>query len=250
VYAATYGGLSISTDGGATFTNLTNANGLGNDIVNGVYASGGTVYAASGAGLSIGVGSGSSTGGAGGNAGAGGNGGTGGASGGGAALGGNGGAGGNAGTAGTGGTGVVGTNGASGSPNGTAGGAGGVGGNGTAGTSGGNGGDGALGGSGSVAGANGVGGVGTDGPASASKSAKGAAKRLASVQRAARGTGPTARLSAPLAEHEQEHAERLVAYVFFFFFSPHADKLAHHWQPVLWTFALLCLLLFAFSTCA
>ena len=52
VYAATYGGgLSISNDGGATFTNYTN--GLGSNFVNGVYAQGSTVYAATLGGLSI-----------------------------------------------------------------------------------------------------------------------------------------------------------------------------------------------------
>jgi len=53
VYAATSGGLSISTDGGGTFTNKTTANGLGNNWVRGVYASGSTVYAATSGGLSI-----------------------------------------------------------------------------------------------------------------------------------------------------------------------------------------------------
>ena len=38
VYAATNRGLSISTDGGATFTNRTPADGLGSNIVEGVYA--------------------------------------------------------------------------------------------------------------------------------------------------------------------------------------------------------------------
>lgn len=37
VYAATLGGISISTDSGATFTNKTTANGLGNNEVKGVY---------------------------------------------------------------------------------------------------------------------------------------------------------------------------------------------------------------------
>jgi hypothetical protein len=54
VYAATDGGLSISTNGGATFTNRTFLNsGLGSNIVFGVYADGGTVYAATFGGLSI-----------------------------------------------------------------------------------------------------------------------------------------------------------------------------------------------------
>jgi hypothetical protein len=53
VYAATSGGLSISTDGGATFTNRTTADGLAIDFVRGVYTVGGNVYAASNGGLSI-----------------------------------------------------------------------------------------------------------------------------------------------------------------------------------------------------
>ena len=55
MYAATAGGLSISTDGGATFTTYTTANGLGSNFVLGVYADGATVYAATnGGGLGIG----------------------------------------------------------------------------------------------------------------------------------------------------------------------------------------------------
>ncbi|MBB3842005.1 parallel beta-helix repeat protein, partial [Runella defluvii] len=53
VYAATSTGLSISTDGGATFTKKTTTNGLGNNTVYGVYAVGTTVYAATAGGLSI-----------------------------------------------------------------------------------------------------------------------------------------------------------------------------------------------------
>ena len=53
VYAATYGGLSISTDGGATFTTKTPADGLGSYWVNDVFASGSNVYAATSQGLSI-----------------------------------------------------------------------------------------------------------------------------------------------------------------------------------------------------
>ena len=53
VYAATTGGLSISTDGGATFTSKTTANGLGAKSVRGVFASGAIVYAATTGGLSI-----------------------------------------------------------------------------------------------------------------------------------------------------------------------------------------------------
>ncbi|MFH1263856.1 MAG: hypothetical protein V1495_10510 [Pseudomonadota bacterium] len=46
--------MSISTDGGATFTNRTTADGLGDNDVNGVFAVGSTVYAATdGGGLSI-----------------------------------------------------------------------------------------------------------------------------------------------------------------------------------------------------
>ncbi len=51
--SATGGGLSISTDGGATFTNKTTANGLGSNDVRGVFVVGTTVYAATGGGLSI-----------------------------------------------------------------------------------------------------------------------------------------------------------------------------------------------------
>jgi hypothetical protein len=55
IYAATEGGLSISTDGGATYINKTtsNSNGLGSNRVFGVYASGSMVYAATFDGLSI-----------------------------------------------------------------------------------------------------------------------------------------------------------------------------------------------------
>jgi hypothetical protein len=62
VYAATLpdvavGGVSISTDGGATFTNRTSGpspgNGLGSNVVRGVYAVGSTVYAATSGGVSI-----------------------------------------------------------------------------------------------------------------------------------------------------------------------------------------------------
>ena len=54
VYAATGGGLSISTNGGNSFANKTTANGLGHNIVRGVFVSGSTVYAATEGGLSIG----------------------------------------------------------------------------------------------------------------------------------------------------------------------------------------------------
>ncbi|MBK7203333.1 hypothetical protein [Candidatus Amarolinea dominans] len=53
VYAATAGGLSISTDGGLAFNNRTTANGLGSNDVNGVAANGSAVYVATTAGLSI-----------------------------------------------------------------------------------------------------------------------------------------------------------------------------------------------------
>uniref|UniRef100_UPI0040488AAD hypothetical protein n=1 Tax=Algoriphagus sp. TaxID=1872435 RepID=UPI0040488AAD len=53
VYAATEGGLAISTDGGASFTNRTTANGLGSNAVLGVYASGSTVYATTIGGLGV-----------------------------------------------------------------------------------------------------------------------------------------------------------------------------------------------------
>jgi len=57
VYVGTYGGpdggLRISTDGGATFTTRTTANGLGDNGVGGVYAVGSTIYAATNDGFSI-----------------------------------------------------------------------------------------------------------------------------------------------------------------------------------------------------
>jgi len=52
-FSATGGGLSISTDGGATFTNKTTANGLGSNDVRGVFVVGASIYAATGGGLSI-----------------------------------------------------------------------------------------------------------------------------------------------------------------------------------------------------
>ena len=45
--------MGISTDGGATFVNRTTADGLGTDVVRGVFADGATVYAATDGGLSI-----------------------------------------------------------------------------------------------------------------------------------------------------------------------------------------------------
>ena len=56
IYAATIGGLSISTDGGTTFINKTTTDGLGSNVVYGVYASGSTIYAATYGGLGFGVG--------------------------------------------------------------------------------------------------------------------------------------------------------------------------------------------------
>jgi hypothetical protein len=54
LYAATLGGLSISTDGGAYWDTITTENsGLGSNRVNGVFATGNTVYAATDGGLSI-----------------------------------------------------------------------------------------------------------------------------------------------------------------------------------------------------
>jgi len=54
VYAATFNGLSISTNGGITFINKTTADGLANNNLRGVSTSADTVYAATvGGGLSI-----------------------------------------------------------------------------------------------------------------------------------------------------------------------------------------------------
>jgi hypothetical protein len=53
VYAATAGGLSISTDGGLRFVNRTVANGLGSNLVRSVYVTNALVYAATAGGLSI-----------------------------------------------------------------------------------------------------------------------------------------------------------------------------------------------------
>jgi len=60
IYAATYGGLSISTNNGTSWSNYTTANGLGDNYVDGVYASGGSIYAATDGGLSISTNGGSS----------------------------------------------------------------------------------------------------------------------------------------------------------------------------------------------
>jgi hypothetical protein len=56
VYAATYGGLSISNDGGATFTNRTVADGLGSEefpMISSVFVQGRTVYATTLLGLGV-----------------------------------------------------------------------------------------------------------------------------------------------------------------------------------------------------
>ena len=53
IYAATFGGLSISTNNGSSWTNYTTAQGLANNFVIGVYASGSSIYAATSGGLSI-----------------------------------------------------------------------------------------------------------------------------------------------------------------------------------------------------
>ena len=45
IYAGTIDGLSISSDGGSTFTNRTTDQGLGSTFVHSVYASGSSVYA-------------------------------------------------------------------------------------------------------------------------------------------------------------------------------------------------------------
>ena len=45
--------MSISSNGGSSFTNYTTTNGLGNNSVYGVYASGSNIYAATNGGLSI-----------------------------------------------------------------------------------------------------------------------------------------------------------------------------------------------------
>ena len=45
--------MGISTNGGSTFTNRTTTNGLGGNSVQGVYAIGSTVYAATSSGLGI-----------------------------------------------------------------------------------------------------------------------------------------------------------------------------------------------------
>lgn len=54
IYAATTNGLSISSNGGTSFTNYSQANnGLANNQANGVYAIGSSIYAATSNGFSI-----------------------------------------------------------------------------------------------------------------------------------------------------------------------------------------------------
>jgi uncharacterized protein YaiE (UPF0345 family) len=53
IYAATSGGLSVSTNDGTNWINYTTGSGLGNNLVFGVYATGSTIYAATSGGLSI-----------------------------------------------------------------------------------------------------------------------------------------------------------------------------------------------------
>ncbi len=54
IYAATTGGLSISTNSGSTFSNKTKStNGLGNDAVNGLFINNTKIFAATSTGLSI-----------------------------------------------------------------------------------------------------------------------------------------------------------------------------------------------------
>jgi hypothetical protein len=60
IYAATLGGLGISTNGGTSFTNYTTTSGLGNNTVRSVYASGSSIYAATDGGISISTNGGSS----------------------------------------------------------------------------------------------------------------------------------------------------------------------------------------------
>jgi len=55
IYAATNGGLSVSSNNGTSWTNYTTSSGLGSNAVLGVYASGSTIYAATAGGLSVGV---------------------------------------------------------------------------------------------------------------------------------------------------------------------------------------------------
>jgi hypothetical protein len=53
LYVATNGGLSISTDGGASFINKTSSDGLGSDDCSHVFVNDNAIYASTGSGLSI-----------------------------------------------------------------------------------------------------------------------------------------------------------------------------------------------------
>ena len=52
IYAATNGGLSVSTNGGTSWTNYTTTNGLASNFTNGVWASGSTIWVGTGSGVS------------------------------------------------------------------------------------------------------------------------------------------------------------------------------------------------------
>ena len=60
IYAGTYYGLYVSTDGGATWTNSTKGDGLGSNAVYGIAALGSSIYAATSGGLSVSTNGGSS----------------------------------------------------------------------------------------------------------------------------------------------------------------------------------------------
>ena len=60
LYAATNGGLSVSTNGGTSWTNYTTAQGLASNSVKGVWVSGTKILAATSAGLSVSTNGGSS----------------------------------------------------------------------------------------------------------------------------------------------------------------------------------------------
>ncbi|MFA6507963.1 MAG: hypothetical protein WCT14_17815, partial [Treponemataceae bacterium] len=60
IYAATAGGISISTNSGTSWTNYTTTQGLGSNTVNGVYGNGTVVFAATNSGLSVSTNGGSS----------------------------------------------------------------------------------------------------------------------------------------------------------------------------------------------
>lgn len=53
IYATSGGGLSISSDGGTTWTNYTTANGLPTNFLRDVYVSDGTVYIGSDQGITL-----------------------------------------------------------------------------------------------------------------------------------------------------------------------------------------------------